>query len=232
METSENGVKVDQDGGGEASGHNKQSSPSSVATEEPATADANVEPDSTGIENPVNLKVDGDGEEPTNSDSAPTAQPEQQRVRSSPPPLLQHVRTITLTSDYRHQEHQNLESATIQLSSQEQQQHVQQQMGSSENGTLYVEEAADGHQVDGSYYQQHYTDENGTPVRYREIVTGHKSGVSQEELLDAAAQAAGVPTYNILMEGEEDEQDDRTSAYLGSRLATFQVNFHQPFVDL
>lgn len=244
METGENGIKVEQDGGGDAAvkqsppsqkeqdGGNEVKSAPTEQTNTDKTESTVPEPDSTVTENPVNLKVEGNGEQQEVVNESPPAQqqqqqqPEQRQQRSSPPPLLQHVRTITLTSDYRQHE-QNLEAAA-QLSTQ-----PGHQMGSTENNatgtTLYVEEGAgvgDVQSTDGSYYQQqhHYTDENGTPVRYREIVTAQKSGVSQVELLDAAAAAAGVPTgHYIMMEGEEDEQDDRTS-YLGSRLATFQVD--------
>ena len=84
--------------------------------------------------------------------------------------------------------------------------------------------------TDNNYYHHNYTEENGAgqSVRYREMGDEHnkQTGSVQHttELLDAAAAEAGVPTGYIMMEGEEDDQDDRTS-YLGSRLATFQVTF-------
>lgn len=182
-----------------------------VPPEEPNVANAPAnEPDSTVAEDPVNLKMDGGNEE------APTPANQPEEIRNSPPPL-HHVRTITLTSDYRQQEQENLEAAQL----------TNQEMSANNTTTLYVEEAAVDGQQEGVYYQpHHYTDENGTTVRYREIVS-HKANGHQMELIDAAAAAAGVPTGPyILMEGEEDDQDDRTSAFLGSRLATFQVFFN------
>ncbi|XP_057371509.1 box A-binding factor-like isoform X2 [Daphnia carinata] len=216
-----------------------------------APADS-VEPDSTATENPVNLKIEsGDtpqvieeqqqptaDHEPEASGSSEAIQPSdpEQRQRSSPPPLTQHVRTITLTSDYRQHQQDNALETTV---------NEEHQMGVSESGnpgnaSLYVEESVveGNHQEasEGSYYQQHhYTEENGAgqSVRYREMADGphdKQSGepVQHTELLDAAATAAGVPTDYLMMEGEE---DDRTSAYLGSRLATFQMTLARQ-VDL
>lgn len=215
------------------------------------TADGAVEPDSTVAEIPVNLKVEEaagnngaveeqeqtNNQDGMNNSSPPPTQPiaaEQERqIRSSPPPLTQHVRTITLTPDYRQlQQHQE--------NNQETAMNEEHQMAdgnsAANNATLYVEEGAvDGSQHqettdNNSYYQhQHYTEENATAqssVRYREVGDDHKQtggSVQHTELLDAAAAEAGVPTGYIMMEGEEDDQDDRTSAYIGSRLATFQV---------
>ncbi|XP_046446838.1 box A-binding factor-like isoform X3 [Daphnia pulex] len=207
-----------------------------------------VEPDSTVIENPVNLKVEdaamnGAAEEeqqveptrnPDGSPPAPAETTEQERQpRSSPPPLTQHVRTITLTPDYRqlHQSQENNQQETAMSEG-------QQLANEGNTANIYVEEGAvDPAQQEatdnGSYYH-HYAEENGAgqSVRYREMADDHKTGSVQHttELLDAAAAEAGVPTGYIMMEGEEDDQDDRTS-YLGSRLATFQMTLARQ-VDL
>lgn len=222
METNENETKVKQDEQEEpksnesSSPQNEDSNKSDPALpEEPKDVNpAANEPDSTVTDNPVNLKMDNEEQVAPSSSQA-------EEIKNSPPPL-HHVRTITLTSDYRHQEQENLESA---------QQLTNQEMVNENPTTLYVEEAAVDGQQDGNYYQSHhYTDENGTTVRYREIIT-HKNGVQQLELIDAAAVAAGVPTgHYIMMEGEEDDQDDRASAFLGSRLATFQVYSNMIFL--
>ena len=206
-----------------------------------------VEPDSTVAEIPVNLKVedpagnDNNGavveeqQQTSNESHEPAAQPtEQERQRSSPPPLTQHVRTITLTPDYRQlQQHQGNNQETAM--NEEHQMAEGNNGAATNNATLYVEEGAvDGNNQqettdNNSYYHHHYTEENGaaqSSVRYREVGDDHKQtsgSVQHTELLDAAAAEAGVPTGYIMMEGEEDDQDDRTSAYIGSRLATFQV---------
>lgn len=206
-----------------------------------------VEPDSTVIENPVKLKVEDAGgaaeeqqqEEPTrNPDGSPPAPAEateqERQPRSSPPPLTQHVRTITLTPDYR-QLQQSQENNHQETAMSEGQQLANEGNAANNSTNIYVEEegaVVDANQQEatdnGSYYH-HYAEENGAgqSVRYREMADDHKTGSVQHttELLDAAAAEAGVPTGYIMMEGEEDDQDDRTS-YLGSRLATFQVHIN------
>ncbi|XP_032779626.2 box A-binding factor isoform X2 [Daphnia magna] len=267
MENNENADKVQSAGDAPGLESSKQSSTTdekpllSERHDDPAipplmpvaSADS-VEPDSTATENPVNLKIESSGSPQVTEEQQPTAdhEPEvggssaapsdpEQHQRSSPPPLTQHVRTITLTSDYRQQHQDSALEGTV---------NEEHQLGVSESGngnagntSLYVEESVveGNHQgaSEGSYYHQHhYTEENGAgqSVRYREMVDGHhnkQSGgpVQHSELLDAAAAAAGVPTGYIMMEGEEDDQDGRTSAYLGSRLATFQMTLARQ-VDL
>jgi hypothetical protein len=203
-----------------------------------------VEPDSTVIENPVNLKVEDAGMtgaaeeeqqvEPTrhpDGSPAPAEITQQERQpRSSPPPLTQHVRTIMLTPDYR-QLQQSQENNQQETAMSEGQQLANEGNTANNSTNIYVEEGAvnpaQQEATDNGSYYHHYAEENGAgqSVRYREMADDHKTGSVQHttELLDAAAAEAGVPTGYIMMEGEEDDQDDRTS-YLGSRLATFQVH--------
>lgn len=211
----------------------------------PVTAANSIEPDSTVAENPVNLKMEpGDIHQVAEEQQQPTANSEtevsgspapiqssdlESHQRSSPPPLTQHVRTITLTSDYHQQRQENTVEATA-----NEELGVPESSNNAGNTSIYVEEGVveGNHQdvTEGSYYHQHhYTEQNGTGQsgRYREMLDSHNKQsdepVQHSELLDAAAAAAGVPTSYIMMEGEEDDQGDRSSAYIGSRLATFQV---------
>lgn len=207
---------------------------SKAETSPPVTSAPANEPDSTVTENSANSKLEESEEKlqetATNpTPSAPESQPEQESTNSttSPAPLLHHVRTITSTSNYHHQEAENSEATTATSTGQQFTNQENQMVENVNNSStaLYVEGTPLEEQPqEGAYYQDqhHYTDDNGVPVRYRDIPP-HKSNVQQVELIDAAAQAAGVPTSYIIMQGDEDDQDDRTSAFLGSRLATFQV---------
>lgn len=121
----------------------------------------------------VNLKVKDN----------PSGSPEQQPEEHS-----HHVRTITLTSDYRQQEqhqHNNLIVYSQQPEDQQQQEAVESQNAP----------------PDGDYYQthegdQHYSEDNSG--RYQEV---SGPSVTKMELLNAAAAEAGVPTghYTIMV---------------------------------
>lgn len=159
----------------------------------PVTADEGADKATVSDENdPVNLKV-GEAIEPTSSQ-----QPH-------------HVRTITLTSEYRQQEQQQTESSAASAVSVIYSQHEEQQ---SDNAEYY-------HQN-----QQHFAGGEEAAERYR----GEVSSTTKMELLDVATSAAQVPNgpYTIIMEGDEEEQAEQglpTSNYGSSRLATFQVKF-------
>ena len=169
---------------------------------------------------PVNLKL---GEEENLQN--PSKQQDEQDNQAPTPPLQQHVRTITLTSDYRHQESHDHQSQSQEEQSQSQSQSQSEAQcvvatTDAQSETLYNEEEQQTQET--TYYQHQYVDDIG---RYREVVIG-KSGVPQMELLDVAATAAGVPLgHYIMMDGEEEDQGGQSSssAFMGSRLATFQV---------
>lgn len=172
--------------------------PAQSTTPPPAEDPSSSVPEGTLQNNdPVNLKV---GE---TSRSPPVIQQEEPQ---------HHVRTITLTSDYRQQEQQMAENSapTVVI-------YAQQEEPPADQDTA------------GSYVyqqQQNYAEESEGSVRYR---TEPSTSTGKLELLDAAAAAAGVPTghYTIMMVGDEEDPADQGSstAYLGSRLATFQVLF-------
>jgi len=132
-----------------------------------------------------------------------------------------------LTSDYqRHQEPPDQHHHSGQ-------QQVVENVSAEADASMYTEEqqTCNSQQTqDTTYYQHQYVDDLG---RYREVVVG-KSGVPQMELLDAAAVAAGVPMgHYIMMEDEEDPNGQgSSSAFLGSRLATFQVFDNYPSFNI
>jgi len=169
--------------------------PAPSATPPPAEDPSSSVPEATLQNNdPVNLKVS------ETSRSPPVIQQEEPQ---------HHVRTITLTSDYRQQE--------------------QMAENSAQTVVIYAQQEEPPADTAGSYvYQQqpNYTEESEGSVRYR---TEPSTSTGKLELLDAAAAAAGVPTghYTIMMVGDEEDPTDQGSstAYLGSRLATFQVLF-------
>lgn len=167
---------------------------------------------------PVNLTLKEASENSSTGHNSPKQSNQQQHPTT--PPLQQHVRTITLTSDY-----QRLHEPLDQHNHPSQQQ-VVENVSVAADSSMYTEEeqqTCNSQQTqDTTYYQSHqYVDDLG---RYREVVVG-KSGVPQMELLDAAAVAAGVPMGHYVMMEEEEDQNGQgsSSAFLGSRLATFQV---------
>lgn len=222
-------VNREENGSGEPEG-----SPKKVQSADGSNG-PELEPDSTVNENPVNLKVSGNANPAAEEGESP-AHAGQVQQRSSPAstPLQHHVRTITLTSDYRQHEQE-----TLGAGAHEQQVATENSMPTS---TMYVEEAASGGEdppAASNYYhhhqheqsQQHYAEENAVAYRFgRDIVNGTgKTGIAAVELLDAAAAAAGVPGH-YMMEGD-DEHGNQTSpsCYMSSRLAIFQVH-HLPIL--
>ena len=227
----------------ETTGSSKPQSPyepKPVAEEQPQMdGQATVsEVDSTVNEIPVNLKIAGHSDDQHQQEPA-KENPESEEVsKNSSPPPLHHVRTITSVSDYRQQEQENEETVASSSDNHRSTSNEEQHMAANQNAnpSMYqVEEGSAAIESHSNHDQQstnnhygyqthHYGDENESRYRSMESTSVKSSGIQQEELLDAAAAAAGVPTDNyIMISGEE---DDRTSIYLGSRLASFQVTFY------
>ncbi len=174
--------------------------PAPSATPPPAEDPSSSVPEATLQNNdPVNLKVS------ETSRSPPVIQQEEPQ---------HHVRTITLTSDYRQQEQMAENSAsTVVIYAQPEEPTADHQDAAATAGSYVYQQ------------QQNYPEESEGTVRYRTEPSTSSTG--KLELLDAAAAAAGVPTghYTIMMVGDEEDPAEQGSstAYLGSRLATFQV---------
>lgn len=170
------------------------------------------EADSTASESPVTLKREennGAAESSSVTDSA-----QEQGPQTSPMPQQHHVRTITLTSEYRQQESSN---GTLH----QQEQKFTEVAGSS---SMYVEEQHGGNQ-NAVYYQeqQNYSQANDVSTHYNRDV--HSESNKPNKLLESAAAEAGVPTndYMITMEDDPNGDPGSSASFLGSRLASMQV---------
>lgn len=210
-----------QTDGGEAPAQECGQTPSADGATSETAESVNVkqetsknEADSTIAEDPVNLK-----REPSNdiTEDASTVLSREQVEQSSSTPQQNHVRTITLTSEYRQQEN------AVNSITQQPEQKFTEPAASQQSSAMYLEEQPSSNQP-GVYYQeqQSYSQQNEEPAHYARDLTNENK---PNKLLESAAAAAGVPTndYMITMEEEVHGDPGSSASYLGSRLATMQV---------
>lgn len=195
-----------------------QSGTSSDVAGEPEASSVKEADSTNSPEDPVNLKTEaphqtGEGTPPVDSNREQTAGEQQ-------PMPQHHVRTITLTPQYRQQE-----SSGGALHEEEHK--YSDVAGSQQSSATYVDEQAGASQAQVYYQDQaSYAQGDEASSHYgRDVNSETKPSVPAVKMLESAAAAAGVPTSDYMISMEDDAHGDpgSSASFLGSRLATMQV---------